>query len=171
MTTPAAPVSNLADGNVKITFHPTLGSITAPSAAELNGAAAVDLSCYLTADGFTPGSNESVITDDRICSVQTFEKPGRYSDTLSLMYVYRQQDAAGTDNKAFHSLTHLAIGFIVARWGRPYTDAYAAGHIVDVIPIQAGIPIKQPPEANSVLKIAQRMFITNNVQRNKTVAV
>lgn len=164
------PVSNLADGNVKVTFVPTLTSTTAPSAAELNGGTAVDLSCYLTADGYAPGVDESVITDDRLCSTQTFEKPGRYSDSLEMTYVFRQQDASGTDNKAFHTLAHLTTGYIVVRWGATYSDAFAATDVVDVIPVQAGIQRKQPPEANSVLKIMQKMFITNTVERDAVVA-
>jgi hypothetical protein len=162
------PVSNLADGNVKVTFVDTLTSTTSPSAAELN--AGTDLSCYLTADGYTPGVDETVISDDRLCSTQTFEKPGRYSDTLTLTYVFRAQDAAGSDNLAFHALTHLTTGYLVVRWGAAYDDAFAATDVVDVIPVQAGIQQKQPPEANSVLKITQRMFITNAVERDAVAA-
>src|SRR5687768_15094890 len=140
------PVSNLADGNLKVAFVPTIAAPGAPTVAELNAGTVVDLSCYLTPDGFTTGGDEQVVTDDRLCSTQTFEKPGRHTDTLSLSYVYRAQDAAGTDNKAFHTLEHLVTGYIVARWGADYADAFVASDVVDVMPVQAGKQMKQPPE-------------------------
>lgn len=165
----AAPVSNLADGMVKVMWVPAVTDTSAPTVAEANAVTGVDLSCYLTADGFTPGVDETVITDDRLCSTQTFEKPGRYSDTLTISYVYRAQDSAGTDNKAFTTLEHLTTGFLIIRWGADYETAFAADDVVDVLSVQAGIQQKQPPEANSVLKITQRMFITNAAQRNVAV--
>lgn len=165
----AAPVSVLADGNVKVVWVPTIADTANPTVAEVTAGAAVDLSCYLTADGFTSGADEAVITDDRLCSTQTYEKPGRYTDTLTLRYVYRAQDAAGTDNKAFHTLAHLGTGYIVVRWGQDFEDALVATDVVDVYPVQHGIQVKDAPEANGVLTITQRMFITNAVQRNVPV--
>lgn len=164
MTTPA---SNLADGNLKVSWVSAIADPTAPTALELN--AGIDLTCYLTPDGFSPGGDEQVVNDSRLCSRQDYEKPGRSTDTLSLTYVFRGQEAIGTDNEAFHTLTHLAEGYVVTRWGTDYEADFAAADVVDVIPAQAGKQMKQPPEANSVLKIGQRIFVTGEVQRDVAV--
>jgi hypothetical protein len=164
------PTSNLADGNLKVAWVPAIANTSAPTVAELTAAGVVDLSSYLTADGFTPGGDEATVTDDRLSSTQTFERPGRHTDTLNLMYVYRQQEPGSATNKAFATLKRLTTGFIVSRWGADFDTAFAAGQIVDVMPAQCGKQMKQPPEANSVLKVGQRLFITGEMQRDVTVA-
>jgi hypothetical protein len=171
MTTPAAPVSTTADGNLKVTWVPAIANPGAPTVAELTAASAIDMTCYLTADGWSPGLDESVITDDRLCSRQTYEKPGRYTNTLSTTYVFRGQDigAGITDNAAFKALKRGTTGFYVTRWGMAYETAYIAGQIVDVIPVQLGEQDKQPPEANSVHRLSQRAFVTNAVRRDVAV--
>jgi hypothetical protein len=163
------PVSVLADGMLKVAYVTAIaGNI--PTAAELTAGTTIDLTAYCTADGFTPGGDEQVISDDRLSTVQSYEKPGRFTDTLTIKYVYRAQDAAGTDNKAFATLKRGVTGFIVARWGKDNTTAFAIGDVLDVLPIQCGKQMKLPPEANSVLKIEQRLFITNAARRDLTVA-
>ena len=166
MTTPN---SLPADGNLKVVWVPVIADTSAPSAAVLNGATSIDLSCYLTADGYAPGGDEQAITDDRLCSRQTFERPGRSSDSLELMYVYQAQVAAGTDNKAFDTLKHLTNGYIVTRWGKDYATAFIATDKVDVLPVQLGKQMKAAPEANSILKISQRSFVTGTMKRDVAV--
>lgn len=161
-----APISILGDGNVKVSWVTTITNQAAPAITELNATSSVDLSCYLTADGLTTGSDEQGVTDDRLCSTQTYEKPGRFSDTLELMYVYQPQVPAAADNKAFFTLVQLTSGFIVIRWGKAYTSAYAAADRVNIYPSQCGVQREQPPEANSVLKIAQKIWVSGQVRRN-----
>lgn len=171
------PISVLGDGNVKVSWVTAIANTTAPTAAELNAASSVDLSCYLTADGLTTGTDEQAVTDDRLCSTQTFEKPGRFSDTLELMYVYQPQLPSAADNKAFFTLVHLTTGFIVIRWGKAYAGAFTASVTtpaapadqVNVEPATCGVQREQPPEANSVLKIAQKIWISGQVRRNVAV--
>lgn len=164
------PVSNEADGNVKVLWTPTCPIVTAPDlSADIGAAGAVDLSNYLTADGYVPGTDETTITDERLSTRQSFGRPGRYSESLTIRYVYRQQEAAGTDNKAFHTLVHLTPGFLMVRWGVDWEDAFAAADIVDVLTVTCGIQKKLPPETNSVLKIEQQIFITNLVAHDVAV--
>ncbi len=163
------PIANLADGFLKVLWVPALTSTTAPTATQLTAVGTVDLSCYLTADGFSPGTDEQSITDDRLCSTQTYEQPGRYSDSLEIMYVFRAQDPSAADNKAYSTLARGVAGFVVVRWGLDYSTAIIAAQRVDVMPATCGIQKKQPPEANSVLKISQKIFITGSVQRNVAV--
>lgn len=159
--------STPADGNVKVAFVETLADPANPTTSELTAVGVVDLSCYLTADGWTPGLDEQVITDDRLCSVQTFEQPGRSSRTLSIKYV--ENPTSATDNKAYTTLAPGTQGFLVQRRGVAHDGAFAAADKVDVWPITAGQYDPQPPEANSVLKVSQKAFVTGTVHQGVSV--
>lgn len=168
----ATPTSIPADGNVKAAFVATIADPTAPTASELTAAGVVDLSLYLTGDGFQPATDQGAVTDPRFASVQVFEQPGRETDTLQLMYVYQGQSIAATDNKAHSTLAKNTTGYVVMRWGGDYSAAFAASDVVDVWPVKCGVQMKMAPEGQGtdVLKISQKMFVTDTVQRDVTVA-
>lgn len=163
------PQSVSADGNLKVLWVPAIADTTAPTIDEVTAAEVVELSCYLTADGWTPGTDEQVSNDDRLCSKQTYEKRGRYTDTLQVTYVYQGQEPEATDNKAQATLAEGETGFVVARWGADYSQAMETGDIVDVYTVECGIPMKQAPEANGRLRIMQKLFVTNKTQRDKAI--
>lgn len=149
--------STPADGNVKIVWTPTASL----SAAILNGGTAVDLSCYLTADGFNPGLDESVIADPRLCETETFEQPGRTQRTLSLTYINNSNTAL--DNEAYETLEPGTAGVITRREGKPFDAVFAASDEVEQWPVKSGKRSKLPPEANSVLRVTQKQFVTGAV--------
>jgi hypothetical protein len=153
--------STPADGNVKIVWTPTIADTAAPTATILNGATTVDLSCYLTGDGFTPGLDEATISDPRLCETETFEQPGRASRTLTVTYINNSNTAL--DNEAYETLVPGTTGYIVRREGKPFDDDFAASDEVEVWPVKAGKRSKLPPEANSVLRVTQKMFVTGRV--------
>lgn len=164
------PTSIPADGNLKVVWVPTIAIPGAPTVAELTGGTVVDLSLYLTGGGFTPSTDEQAVADPRLAARQNFERRGRYTDGLSLMYVFQGQSLAASDNKAHSTLTPGATGYIVARWGADYSVALAAADVVDVYPAECGVQVKQAPEENGVEKIAQKIFIRGAVQRDVAVA-
>lgn len=164
------PTSVPADGSVKVVFVPAIADASAPTVTELNAAGAIDLSCYLTADGLNMSTDEQTVTDDRLCSRQTFEQPGRFSDSMEVGYVYDPQNSTATEDLAYKTLKRGVKGFLVLRWGADYEADFAAGDVVDVVPVNWGIQRKQTPEANSVLKVMQKPFITASVQRDVTLA-
>lgn len=168
MTSPV-PASVPSDGNLRTYWVPVLADPAAPTLAELNAAGSVDLSCYLTGSGYTPSLDEAAVTDDRLCSREDFERPGRIKNGLALQYVYRPQEPVAATNKAFTTLKHLTAGYVVSRWGMPYETAFATTQVVDVLPVQCGVQDKMPPEGNSVLKIGQKMFVTGKAQRDVAV--
>lgn len=163
----AVPDAVVADGNLKVLWVPAIADPTAPTVTELTASGVIDLSCWLTKDGFATGGDEQTITDERLCSTQTFEAPGTYSDTLDLIYVYDPQSSVTTDPS--NALKRLTKGFVVARWGTAYDEPITASDIVDVIPGQAGVQRKQAPEANATLKMAQKIHVTNRVERDVAV--
>lgn len=165
------PLSIPADGSLKVLWVPAIADVTEPTLDELTDVTVIDLSCYITADGWTPGTDEQVSTDDRLCSRQTYERRGRFTDTLEITYVYQGQEMAATDNKAFSTLRAGELGFVVARWGADFELPMAVADLVDVYPAECGVQRKQPPEANGRLKIMQKIFIRSSTQRDVAVVV
>lgn len=165
MTQPAAVP---ADGNQAVWWVPAIAVLSSPTVAELTAGSVIDASCYLTAEGWTPGVDEQVITDDRLCSIATFEQPGRIQHTLQIAYVHNPDSAA--DNELYLALTRLTSGLFVSRIGVPYDQTVAAGDIVDIYPAKMGWRAKQPGTANSVLTVQQKPFITGTVYQDAIVA-
>lgn len=151
----AKPLSVGADGNLKVTWVPTIANPSAPTATELNAGTAIDLTEYLTADGFTPGVDEATISDERLSDTQVFARAGRVTHSLTIRYV--TNPASTTNDKAHTTLVPGTNGYIVSRWGLPYSGTYVAAQKVDVLPVEVGAYQKQPPEANSVLRIQQAL--------------
>lgn len=160
--------STPADGNVKIVWTPLVADSAAPSAAILNGATTVDLSCYLTGDGFTPGLDEGVVADPRLCETETFEQPGRSQRTLSLTYINNPNGAL--ENEAYETLIPGTAGYIVRREGMAFDAVFTAADEVETWPVKAGKRSKLPPEANSVLRVTQKMFVTGRVVDGVVIA-
>lgn len=151
----ALPTSVIADGNVKLLWVPAIANPAAPTVAELTATSVVDITCYLTSMTIT--TDEQTVTDDRLCSRQTFSRAGSHQDTLEFTYVYQGQKPLAADNKAQTTLLEGTVGHIAMRWGTAYEPAVAAADIVDVYRLEAGVQRKQTPEKNSSLKIAQTM--------------
>lgn len=161
--------STPADGNVKTVLVTALVDPAAPTVTELNAGTVVDISCYLTSDGFSPSLNEQTISDERLCSTATFEQPGRYSRSLDVIYIDNSNTAE--DNDAKETLVPGTAMYLVVRRGIAFDDTFVATtQKVSVWPIKPGQYSDLPPEANSVLKTAQKLFVTGEVQIDVAVA-
>lgn len=154
--------STPADGNLKVVWVPAIANPDAPTVSELTAQTVVDLSCYLTADGWNPSADEQVISDDRLCDTETYEQPGRASRSLEVTYIDNTNTAK--ENEAVETLQPGTSGYLVTRSGVPFDTPIDAGDLVDVWPVTCGIYQKLPPEANSVLRRTQRMFVTSRVR-------
>jgi|SRR5690554_9697 len=168
MTQPE-PRSIPADGSVKVLWVPEIADLLAPTVAELTASEVIDLSCYLADDGWQPSTDEQVSTDDRLCSRQTYERVGRHTEQLDIVYVYQGQDLSAADNKAFATLRYREHGYIVSRWGADYEIPIASGDLVDIIPAECGRQRKQAPEANGRLRIQQKIFIRGTLHQDVAV--
>ena len=98
------------------------------SVATLSGATAVELICYLTKGTFGMSAETERGTDERECSVETFEVLGSTKWSVSdLEYVWEPQaDAASPTNKAYDTLKEGTSGFLVVRFGLANDTALAA---------------------------------------------
>jgi hypothetical protein len=137
--------------------------ITAFTGTALTAVAATagdDITCYFTSDGFNRALNQAAVTDDRLCSTQSGEDPGRYNETLDVTYIWDQQNVVPAENLAYTTLVPGTRKFLVVRYAMPYTTAYAAAQKVDVIAITPGIRSRMNVAAgNEKLKPGQKLFI------------
>lgn len=151
----AVPPGVPADGSLRVGFITTFAGTLAVAGMS----AEKDFSCYLTADGLNRTYNEAAATDDRLCTTQSGEDPGRYSEGLELKYVFDQQNTTPTENLAYVTLKRGVKGFLVVRYGVAFDQAWASGDVVDVIAFTAGVQQKNTPAPNEKLKVSQKLFI------------
>ena len=163
--------STPADGNFLTLIVPAIANTDAPTVAELTAVGVVDISCYLTAGGWKPSLSEQVITDDRLCTTQTFEKKGRSQRGLDVEYIDNTNSPNATlYNKAKDTLVPGSAHYLVTRAGLPYETAVAAAQKFSIRRIEAGEYNDLPPEANSVLKTAQKLFVSGATKIDKPAA-
>ena len=163
--------STPADGNVKVVLVPAVADAANPTLAELTAETAVDISCYLTGDGWQPTQDQATITDERLCSTQTFGKPGRKTLGLTLRVIDNTNTPYEAEyNAAVDTLVEGSQLYAVYRAGLPFDEPFAAGQTVRVWPFNPGMKQNDPPEANSVLKATYPTFITSDVVDVVTVA-
>ncbi|MEU0081365.1 hypothetical protein ABZY58_25985 [Micromonospora tulbaghiae] len=167
MTSPLLPQSVKSDGTLAFKYVLALTNPAAPKLTELNAVTSLALEGYITGDGWQPSGEQATVTDTRIATTQDFEKPGRKSKSLTVVYVHNPADA--DNNEAYLTLAEGVKGFIVPRYGVPTAQAWAVDDIVDVWPIEAGEPMKNWNGANSVHTVTQRLFVTNVVQMDVAV--
>lgn len=161
--------STPADGSTLVLVVPTFADTLTPKLTET--ASAIDLSCYFTGSGWKPSLAEQVIQDERLCSVKVYEQPGRSTDSLEVEYIDNTNTSYEEDfNKAKDTLVPKAPMMILIRTGKPYEEPLAVGDSVKIYPIKPGQYNELPPEANSVLKVGQKLFVTGSVSRVKMVA-
>lgn len=162
MTSPLLPQSVKSDGTLTLLYVQTLADPSAPKLTEINAATSQELHGYITGDGWQPSGEQATITDTRIASTQDFEKPGRKTKSLTVVYVHNPADPA--NNEAYLTLAEGVTGFVLARYGVPRSQAWAIDDLTDAWPIEAGEPMKNWNGANSVHTATQRLFVTNEVQ-------
>jgi hypothetical protein len=163
MALEATPASVASDGNLRIVFLPS--STTAPkSVANLSGGTAIPLTYSLTADGWSYAKNENTVADPRLTLKQTFDRPGTFTETLTLKYVYGDP----TNDVARPALTEGTTGFIVARFAIPNATAWTVGQTVDVFTILCGAQRKDAPAANGLFTLSQTIYLTSVTQTDVT---
>lgn len=156
--------STPSDGNIKTILVPTIADPSAPTVTELTAAGVKDVSCYLTPDGFALTVDQATISDERLCSTETYGKPGRKTYGLTLTGIDNTNSDDEADNDLVDTLVEGTQQYLVRRRGLPFDDAVATGDKVTVIPFQAGVKQDVAPEANSVIRSTWQCFVTGQVQ-------
>lgn len=169
------PAGVTAEGNVKAQVVPAIAVKTGPTVAEIT--AGIDISGFVMAGQFTPGTEQGRGTNRRLGSKQTFQRLGRDNPSFeNIQYVYYPQSTTpDPNNKAFETLVSGYAGFVVVRFGLDaQATAWAAAQKVEVWPVEFGVQQKLPPPEDdefALLTVSQAVAVTGVVERNATVAV
>lgn len=161
------PQSVVSDGTRRVVIIPAVAN---PEAVTLAEATAGDnISCYLTGQGWQPTEDQANIPDDRLCSSQSFEKPGRKTKSLTVQYVFNLGSL--TDDEARTALDEGTSGYALHIVQKAEADGVdvETGDWYELWPITAGDPMVMPTEANSVDRISQRLFVTGPVVKFKQI--
>lgn len=152
-----------AEARINAIFAPT----NSLSVATLNGATAVELTCYLTKGTLGISAETETGTDERECTAQVFEVLGKTTWTVNdLEYVWEPQAAPSSPtNKAYDTLKKGTTGFLILRFGKDVNTAPAVGDKVWQIPVTLGAQVPKQREGNAAekLKITQKVVVSGNV--------
>lgn len=166
--------ASLEDGMVKTVFVPTLKDVSAPTVAELT-TGVLDMSMWLTADGFSATHGQNMIDDDREGSAEVGQIPGQetWTDTtLRVIDNINRVDAGGkaVGNELVETLTRGTTGYFVRRRGLPSAEPFAAGQKVSVLPVTIGI---KTPVAHAVnqRQLSQITFSVSPGAQDETAVV
>lgn len=151
------PASVISDGNVLVLWVPTLADPDEPTVAELTDPSVLDLTCYLTDEGWDPNLTEDAATDNRLCSRTNYQAPGRQTIQIPLIYVSSPDDP--TNDEAALTLLEGTLGWIVDRRGVPFEQAVAAGDITTPYYVQLGAQSDVKPTANTPLYVKQMAYL------------
>lgn len=165
------PTGVTSNGTVQVHWVPTIADPNNPTVAEVTATGALDISCYLTADGLSLSADETTTTNRRLCSKQEYTIGGTITWSIgALRYVWDPQGLYADTHDAYAALTPESTGYLVVRWGRDAETALASGDVVDVFSVTLGEQVPQTPEANSELYVTQVPKVTGSVYRDVTVA-
>ncbi|AEI11815.1 phage tail tube protein [Cellulomonas gilvus] len=157
--TPDLPVTPV-DGNVRIDILSTIANIDAPADTELNAAAGLNASCYLTADSALIGIEQASIAVQLLCQTVDRNEPGRKTVTLGMTAVDNTNSAAATDsNKFAEMLVEGTVLYFSMRYGKAWDAAHAADDEVYIVKFKVGQKIPMAPEANSYTRSVFNTFV------------
>lgn len=156
-----------SDGSWKASFVTTLASPAAPKiATEIKAAGSVAAECLLTKGGFGLDNSYEKFKDERLCTIQVFEQNGSLTWSINdLNFVIDPQTPTSATNKLYALVLNGWTGYIVLRMGKASDVDWAVTDKVWVIPVQVGIPVPLPPEANSTLRAKASVTVVGEVLR------
>jgi hypothetical protein len=137
------------DGMIKVSFVPTIASLSAPTTVELS--AGTPLEDVLTPDGLTISSDTANIDTSKLSSTFTANIIGRSSFTLGIKYV------RGTDAKQTALETAMikgANGYLVVRRDIVASTAWTAAQKVEIYPCQVGEANPDSPAPNALQTVS-----------------
>lgn len=165
-----------AEGNLKVSYVPTIASLSAPTVVEVTAAGALDVSFFFTAGNFKPGSEQARGDDRRVGSKQTFETLGRIKASIDdIVYIADPQAAAlAANNKAMELFQPGVAGYFVVRYGLDAeTVDWTAAQKVNIWPIVFGDQNETPLAENdefAKITITQAVAVTGIVRKQIALA-
>jgi hypothetical protein len=128
-----------------------IADVSAPTTTELNGGKDISENVVTTTSAGPTSSdtvNERSITDVANVVVPTI---GNYEGNLVLFRDYT--DGAPTQDDLLPTFADGAVGFLVKRMGKPHTEDFASGDVVEVYKFRADHPQPQGGSGEGYLKL------------------
>lgn len=154
------------DGQLKVSWVATIGSIAGPTVAELT--AGTDISSDITPDGLTTGFDTAAVDNSALNSTFNTSLVGRSTPQLSITFKMFYSD--GTDRPARTTLVRGASGYLVVRRNKTSSGAFVATDKVEVYPAQCGKPSPANAAANEVQKATVSLFPSADPNTSAVVA-
>jgi hypothetical protein len=149
------PASVVFDGNDLVLWADAIADISAPTVAEAN--AGFNATCYLTGDGWNPAMTEDAVADNRLCARLNFQKAGRKTWALPMMYTINP--ASPSDDDARTTFVDGAVGYFIERPAVDFEDSVAADDWVQCWAIELGFPQLAGRTANGVWVMSQQAYL------------
>lgn len=166
MVAPIKPQLVTANGKDCWFFVPAIANVYAPTAAEINAATGLNISCFLWAEFEGVTSSTGKVTMPRLlCEVQQYEANDSTTYSVAdLDFAFAPQAASATDGKkAWDKFKAGGLsGFLVRRQGLGAGIAATAGQFVDIIPVEidAAVPGKTSTGADGVYRAVSPVAVT-----------
>lgn len=153
----------LDDGNTKVTFAPSIATISAPTTTELN--AGTSLEPYITPSGLQIKPNTATVDTSNLGSTFSTQGVGRrgYAVTVEMM---RQTPV----DIPLNLVPYKTSGYLVVRRTTTATTAWASGQSVEVYPVTTGEPELASPAPNEVAKFTSPMMVTSDPNTRAVIA-
>ncbi len=151
------PASVTFDGNELTLWVPAIADIEFPALSELQAGSVFDATCYLSADGWNPQLSQDTVADNRLCSRINFQKAGRKTWTMPMMYTINPESP--DDDEARTTFVEGATGYFVERPAADHDTAIAAWDYVQVWAVELGEPQLAGRTANGVWLMSQTAFL------------
>lgn len=149
----------LTDGNIKVTFVPTIADPSAPTVAELT--AGTDLECLITSDGLDLQVKEDTVSIPKLCDTVNSEAPGRATYTANLTMVRK---TVALEDVAWTTCVRGTQGYLVLRYGTAVATDYTASDKVIVFKGAFGERQLQKPAANDAVKFISTFYVDGTPQ-------
>lgn len=136
--------AHLSKGLLRTVWVPEsagIKDINAPTISELENSAVIELSPYMTSDGWELDHSQDSVDDDRESTATTGKILGAdtFGDGAITIVDNTNTSDSGENNLVAEQLTRGSRGFFVRRRGKATTEAWKAGDKVSVIPAEIGI--------------------------------
>jgi hypothetical protein len=145
----------IVDGRVRVSWVPTITTLAAPTAAQLN--AGTSLETLMTPDGLV-GFEPTTAEVDNTSLDSTFDTvaPGRAQYSGCALRLKKQ----GAADAVYAALTRDAAGYVVVRRDIAASTAWTAAQKVEVYPAVLGETRNLAPEKNAVQKYEVPVMVT-----------
>jgi hypothetical protein len=157
VTLEVTPPSQQSDGFLRIAFVPSGNNL---SVAILAGGTTKDITYSLTPSGWNRAQTENVIQDGRLTNIQVLNRPGTFTEQITVQYVITDGSTADIAYTAFGGANGGVSGFLTARYGIANATAWTIAQKVDSFSFVSGRALRDAPTANGLQTVTQILYLT-----------